>query len=125
RLPEFRDSGLESLKLGLFSKSPIYLDMDEALFTASLELSLAALGPDDPFVKAALGGKTPAEAAKAAVATTKLTDPEERRKYWDDGKGGAKAAIDASTDPAIVLARTVDPILRELRKKFEDEVESV
>jgi hypothetical protein len=121
RLPEFRDSGLESLKFSLFSKSPVYLDMDEVVLGTALQLSLDALGPDDPFIKAALGGKSPKEAAKAALAGTKMTDPEERKKLWD----GGKAAIDASTDSAIVLARSVDPILRELRKRFEEDVESV
>jgi len=61
------------------------------------------------------------EDAKAAFAGTKLADPEERKKLFE----GGKAAIDASTDTLIVLARTVDPILRELRKRFEEDVESV
>ncbi len=125
RLPEYADAKLDSLKRSLFSKAPIYLDMEEVLLTKAFELALASLGPDDPFVKAALGGKAPAQAASALLAGTKLADPEERKKLFDDGKGGGKAAIDASTDPAIVLARTVDPILRELRKKYEDDVESV
>lgn len=121
RLPEYTDSRLDSLKLGLFSSAPLHLDMDEVLLTTHFEMALKELGPDDPFIKAALGGKTPAEAAKAAIASTKLADPAERKKLFD----GGKAAIDASTDSLIVLARNVDPILRELRKRFEEEVESV
>jgi hypothetical protein len=121
RLPEYADAKLDSLKRGLFSKAPVYLDMDEVLLAKSLELSLEGLGADDPFVKAALGGKKPAEAAKAILGGTKLADADERKKIFD----GGKAAIDASTDPAIVLARSIDPMLRELRKKYEDEVESV
>jgi peptidase S46-like protein len=121
RLPEYTDSGLDSLKLGLFSTAPIHLDMDEVLLATNFELALKELGPEDPFIKAALGGKSPAEAAKTALAGTKLADPAERRKLFD----GGKAAIDASTDSLIVLARTVDPILRELRKRYEEDVESV
>jgi len=121
RLPEFRDSGLDSLKHSLFSKAPIHLDMDEVVLAATFALSLETLGPDDPFVKGALSGRPPAAAAKAALAGTRLADPEERRRLFD----GGKAAIDASMDTMIVLARTVDPILRELRKRYEDEVESV
>jgi hypothetical protein len=121
RLPEYSDSGLESLKLGLFSTAPIHLDMDEVVLATTFELAQKELGAEDPFIKAALGGKAPAEAAKAALAGTKLADPEERKKLFE----GGKAAIDASTDTLIVLARTVDPILRELRKRFEEDVESV
>jgi hypothetical protein len=121
RLPEYSDAGLESLKLGLFSTAPIHLDMDEVVLATTFELAQKELGAEDPFIKAALGGKAPAEAAKAALAGTKLADPEERKKLFE----GGKAAIDASTDTLIVLARTVDPILRELRKRFEEDVESV
>jgi len=121
RLPEYSDAGLESLKLGLFSTAPIHLDMDEVVLATTFELAAKELGAEDPFIKAALGGKAPAEAAKAALAGTKLADPEERKKLFE----GGKAAIDASTDTLIVLARTVDPILRELRKRFEEDVESV
>ena len=36
---------------------------------------------------------------------------------------GGKAAIEESDDPMIKLARLVDPTARELRKKYEAEVE--
>ncbi len=121
RLPEYRESGLASLKLGLFSKAPVYLDLDEVLLAATFTQSLAALGKDDPFIQAALGEMTAAAAAKAAIAGTKLADPEERKRLFD----GGKAAIDSSNDPAIALAKRIDPILRELQKRFEDEVQSV
>jgi hypothetical protein len=121
RLPEYTDSGLDSLKRSLFSTAPIHLDMDEVLLATTLDLALKELGAEDPFIKAALGGKPPAEAAKAALAATKLADPEERKKLFE----GKQPAIDASTDSLIVLARAVDPILRELRKRFEEDVESV
>ena len=38
---------------------------------------------------------------------------------------GGQAAIDASHDPMIELARLVDPHARSVRKRFEDEVEAV
>jgi hypothetical protein len=121
RLPEYTDSKLDSLKLGLFSAAPIHLDMDEVELATQFEMAQKELGAEDPFIKAALGGKTPAEAAKTATAGTKLADAADRKKLFD----GGKAAIDASTDPLIVLARNVDPILRELQKRYEAEVESV
>jgi len=121
RLPEYSDSGLDSLKRGLFSTAPIHLDLEEVLIGTMLELTLKELGPDDPFVQAALSGKSPADAAKAALADTHLDDPAERQKLFD----GKQGAIDASTDSLIVLVRKVDPILRELRKRYEEQVESV
>jgi len=121
RLPEYNDSALDSLKFNLFSTAPTHLDMDEVRLATALEMAQKELGAEDPFVKAALGGKTAAEAAKAAMAGTKLADVEERKKLFD----GGKAAVDASTDTLIALVRTVDPILRELRKRYEEEVVSV
>ena len=64
RLDGFHDSQLESLRFRLFSPAPIYPQMEIALLTDSLQESLDELGPNDPFVKAALGGRTPAEVAK-------------------------------------------------------------
>jgi hypothetical protein len=120
RLREFRDSNLESLKFGLFSKSPIYPDLEEVTLTDAWNGAVEALGADDPFLKAVLDGKTPAEAAKAAIAGTKLGDPEVRKKLVE----GGPEAVRASDDPMIVLARRADPIVRELRKRTEDEIES-
>ncbi len=121
RLAGFTDASLPALKLRLFSKAPVYLDLDEALLAATLTAAARELGAADPFIVAALQGKSPAEAAKAAITGTTLVDPEARKKLFE----GGKAALDASTDPLIALAKRIDPILRELTKRFEDEVSSV
>jgi hypothetical protein len=117
----FHDSELESLRFALFSPAPIYPQMDMALLADSLQESLDSLGAADPFVKAALNGRKPAEVAKEIVEGTRLIDPEFRKELV---KGG-QAAIDASTDPAIILARKVDPVDREIKKWMEDNVQSV
>jgi hypothetical protein len=61
------------------------------------------LGPDHPVVRKLLSTESPSALAKRLVAETKLADPAVRLELW---KGGS-AAIAASTDPMIVLARSV------------------
>jgi hypothetical protein len=95
--------------------------MEIVLLADNLQESLDELGPEDPFVKAALGGRTPAEVARQTIEGTRLGDASFRKSLVDGGQG----AVDASDDPAIALARRLDPITREVRKWFEDSVESV
>jgi len=121
RLTGFHDSELDSLRFRLLSPAPVYPQMEEKLLEDSLQESLDQLGPRDAFVEAALKGRTPAEVAGEAIAGTKLGDPAYRKSLMD----GGQSAIDASNDPAILLARRVDPLVRELRKWLENNVESV
>ncbi len=120
RYDEFRDSKLESLKFNLLSPAPIYPDMEEAILSGWLEEAKNTLSAGDPFVKAALGGSTPAEVAKQAVSGTKLRDVAVRKALLE---GGA-SAIAKSDDPMIALARRVEPIIRELRAWDEDKFQS-
>ena len=71
---------MPSLEQALFSTAPIYKNLDIAMLTSSLTLLQQALGNDDPAVKVALNGKTPAEAAKELVAGTKLDDVAVRKQ---------------------------------------------
>jgi hypothetical protein len=121
RLNGYHDSQLEELKFYLFSPAPIYPDFEEAMLTYSLQDSLSQLGPNDPWVKAILNGKTPAQVASEVIRGTKMNDAAARKSLVE---GGA-AAVNASTDPLVVLARKADPFFRELRKQYEDTVESV
>ena len=61
RLAGYHDAQLESLRYRLFSPAPIYPAMEIARMTGALEADLAELGPDDPFVKIVLDGRTPKE----------------------------------------------------------------
>jgi hypothetical protein len=79
------------------------------------------LGADDPTVVRALGGRTPAEAAKAYIDGSKLDDPAVRKQLYE----GGPSAIAASNDPLIVLMREVDPRAREIRKQWDDQVDAV
>ncbi|MCU1307825.1 MAG: Peptidase [Acidobacteriaceae bacterium] len=121
RLPGFHESQLESLRLRLFSPAPIYPDMEIARITGALHRDLNALGPDDPFLKIVLRGRTPEQAAAELVNGSKLQDPQVRKALVE----GGQQAVGASTDSMIVLARKLDPIHRELIKWTQDNVESV
>ncbi len=106
RLDEIRDSRRESLRFTLLSTAPVYLDFEEAVLAGWLEEAHRTLGAGDPFVKAALGNRSPSEAARAAIGGTKLHDVNVRRALLD---GGADA-IRASDDPLLAMARRVEPV---------------
>jgi hypothetical protein len=121
RYDEFRDSRLESLKFSLLSPAPIYTDMEEAILAGALDEARKTLGPGDPFVRAALGEATPEAVARAVVASTKLADPSFRKSLVDGGPAG----ITQADDPLLVLARRVEPIIRELRAWQEQNIQNV
>jgi hypothetical protein len=121
RLEGFHDSQLESLKFSLFSPAPVYPKLEERLLTDSLQESLEELGPDDPFIKAALNGGAPAQVVPNAISATKLGDAAFRKSLVE----GGEQAVGTSTDPLIVMAREIDPIIREQRKWLEENVAGV
>jgi len=99
----------------------LYKDFEEVLLAESLQESVDQLGNDDPWVKAILDGHAPAEVAGQAIQGTKLTDTASRKSLVE----GGEAAVASSTDPLIVLARKAEPFFREMRKTFEESVESI
>jgi len=121
RLPGYHDAQLQSLRFRLFSPAPIYPAMEIARMTGALEEDVAQLGADDPFLKIVLDGRSPKEAATALVNGTKLREPAFRKELVE----GGQAAVDASTDPMIVLERRLDPLRREMIKWQQDNVQSV
>ena len=120
RLREYNDSSLESLRRRVFSPAPLYGEVETILARAWLERAIHDLGASDPAVKAILAGRTPERAARETIAGSKLFDVYFRRTLAE----GGKQAIAESTDPAIVLMRTLDPEARAVRKRYEDEVEA-
>jgi hypothetical protein len=119
RLREFGDARLPSLEFGLFSDEPIYADFETLLLGDSLTFLAGQLGADNELVKKALAGKSPRERAYELVSGSKLADVAVRKKLYE----GGKAAIDASDDPMIALAKLVDPAARKIRKVFENEID--
>ena len=79
------------------------------------------LGADNADVKKALAGKTPDERAKELIDGTKLDDVAVRKQLYE----GGEAAVEASTDPMIVLMRQIEPDALAIHQRDEDEVQSV
>jgi hypothetical protein len=121
RLDGFHDAQLPTLKFQLASPAPYYKPLEQALLADSLQESLEELGPNDPFIKAALGTTSSTDAAGALIGGTKLDQQAVRKELLD---GGA-AAINASNDPLIVLGRSIDPIVRGVKKTLDRDVTSV
>jgi len=121
RLREYRDSALPSLEQELFSTAPLYKSLETTTLADSLAQMRDALGADNPVVQRALNGKSPEDAAKDLIASSKLEDVALRKQLYEGGPN----AVQASTDPLIVLMRTLDPDARALRKQYDDQVDAV
>jgi hypothetical protein len=121
RLPEFTDARRASLELALYSPAPIHDDFEKLKLADSLGFMVELLGADNALVKQILNGKTPEARANELIDGTKLKDVAFRKEL----AAGGSRAIEASTDPMIVLARAIDSRARELRKRFESEVTGV
>jgi hypothetical protein len=88
---------------------------------ASLKLGEEELGKNDAFVQAVLQGGEVDATVNTLVDGTKLADPAVRKALID----GGEAAVAASTDPMIMAARRVDPIVRETTRRIKDTIVSV
>ena len=121
RLPEFADAKLEALKQHLLVNRPFFPELEIAVFTRGLEDARAALGSGHPYVQAMLAGRTPAQAAQAAVTGSALADPAFRKALLD---GGAQA-LRTCHDPMILLAQKLDGFSREVHQRLDAQVTSV
>jgi hypothetical protein len=121
RLPQFHEASLDSLKFQLMSPAPIPVATEKLYMAAALKLGQEKLGKDDAFVQAILQGSAVDPTVTALVDGTKLADPAIRKSLLD----GGEAAVAASTDPMIVAARRVDPIMRETTRRLRDTISSV
>lgn len=121
RLDGYHDAQLETLKFRLFSPAPIYPDMDEAILAGTLNMSLKNLGKDDDFIMTVLNGQTPEQAAHNLISGTQLADVSFRKALVEGGED----AIAKSEDPLILLARELDPMIREHDQWQREEIESV
>jgi hypothetical protein len=120
RLREYRDAALPRVEQNLLAPVPVYPALEKLTLSFGLERMRELLGPDAPIVRQLMSQDSPDTLATRLVEGTQLADPAVRKRLWD---GGA-AAVDASQDPMIALARSVDARAREVRKQYEDEVEA-
>ena len=111
RLTQYRGQGLERLR-----QQALGLAIDTAFERMALAATFAAwkeaLPASDPLLTAALGSPNgdPAAAAARLVSQTTLADTAARRALLS----GGVAAVNASRDPLIVLARQIEPVNRRL-----------
>lgn len=108
RLTAYRGAGLNTVRAAVTANVPIDTAFERLALAAQLRAAQAELPADDPFLRAALGGRTPEAVAAAAVRGTRMGDSTFRISLVSGGAAG----VAASNDPMVVLARTVDPINR-------------
>jgi hypothetical protein len=121
RLDQFHEAGLESLRYRMFSPATIYPSTEKLYMSTNLKLAQKKLGKDDTYLQAILQGGDVDKTVDALVDGTKLADPAFRKSLID----GGEAAVAASTDPMIMAARRVDPIVRATTRRMKDTIESV
>jgi hypothetical protein len=121
RLAQFHDAGLESFKFQLLSPAPIDIPTEKLFMASALKLGEEKLGEKDVYLQAILQGSSVDQTVNAMIDGTKLGDPAFRKSLLE----GGEAAVAASTDPMIVAARRVDPIVRETNRRLRDTYGSV
>ncbi len=120
RLREYTDAALQRIEQQLLARVPVFSEVEVLTLSASLQRLREWLGPDYPLVRQLLVKESPTTLATRLVAETKLDDPAVRKQLWE----GGQAAVLASRDPMIELARAIDGDARLLRTQFENEVEA-
>ena len=115
----YTDAALPALRGQLEAKSPIDAAVEQVRLSFSLERmrdtsvqTIRSSRPDS-------GAASPDERAQELVSRSALADPATRLKLYD----GGQAAIAASSDPMIAIARAVDADSRRLRAIYENEVD--
>jgi hypothetical protein len=106
RLPAYRGPGLNSIRAAVTAKVPIDTAFEILALAAQLRAAQSELSRDDAFLRVALAGRAPEAVASSLVRDTRVADSAFRISLLN----GGPAAVAASTDPMVVLARNIDPI---------------
>jgi hypothetical protein len=120
RLRDYRDSALPGVEGSLYATIPISPAMEMAVIEDYLTFLQQSLGAGDATVKAILDGRSPAQAARDFVTSSKLADVAERKRL-----AASADAVKSSNDGMVRLALLLDSRARELRKRYEDTLETV
>ncbi|BDC53047.1 dipeptidyl-peptidase [Bryobacterales bacterium F-183] len=121
RLREYVTPATPALEQELFSAAPISPELEKVKLASIFRAMRERVDAKHPVMQTIFAnGRSAEQAAAYYVDGTKLADIELRKKLAADA-----AAANASNDPMMVLARAIDGPARELRKRFENEVESV
>jgi peptidase S46-like protein len=118
RLRDYREARAVGLRRRLAGDAPWYKDLESARLASALREADRMLGPGNAFVAAFTQGQPIETAAERLIAGTHLDSAAERRRLLE---GGA-AAIDASTDPLIVVVRGLYPAWSRLQRGLDDVV---
>jgi hypothetical protein len=121
RLRECRESNLPSVYQWLYSEAPIYPEWEEWKLRAALQGLRSQLGNTHPLVVKVFGEETAEGLAHRLVSGTRLMDVVERKRLAE----GGRKAVESSEDSMIRVQLAIEPLYRELRKRFEDEVQAV
>ncbi len=115
RMPQYRSGRLDRTRGGITSDVSYDMEAERLNLTAQLEAAALELPAGDPYLRAVLAGRSPADAAQALVSGTSLADAQVRQSLMD---GGARA-IAASDDPMIEAARQISQMAAHMAERAE------
>ncbi len=108
RLAAYRGPGINTIRAAVLRNVPIDTAFERLALAAQLRAAQSELSPNDAFLRVALTARTPEAAAAALVRGTRVGDSTFRASLLN----GGPAAVAASNDPMIALARGIDPLNR-------------
>ena len=114
RLAAYRDANRPALERALYDPTPIDTVYEQRLLAAYFTAMTEELPATDPVRRAALGDRTPDEAARQMVNSTTILTPDQRRAFLQTGVGSPPS------DPFVRLAMVIDPLQRDIDRQWTD-----
>ena len=114
RLAAYRDANRALLERTLYDPTPIDTVFEQRLLAAYFTAMTEELPAADPVRRAALGDRTPDEAARQMVMSSTILTPDQRRAFLQAGVGAPPS------DPFVRLAMVIDPLQRDIDRQWTD-----